>query len=155
MKQRRTSTWMGIALLYAFMLPAAAPAEDEGLISTLTKSLGVTETQATGGTRAIFQVAKQSLSSEDYGKVAAALPIVKQLLDKEDSASAGSAGATLGAISSLTGSDTAGVASLAATFSDLDMDAGMVEKFMPIIYSYAEKKGGPAVSALLKGALEK
>jgi hypothetical protein len=47
-----------------------------------------------------------------------------------------------------------GVASLAGSFSDLGMDVGMVQKFLPIVLSYAKSKGGDMVSGLLTSALQ-
>lgn len=54
---------------------------------------------------------------------------------------------------SLGGGDSKGVdmAGLPAIFGKLGMDGGMVAKFMPIILSFVQEKGGASVMELLKG----
>ena len=47
----------------------------------------------------------------------------------------------------------AGVASLAGSFSQLGMKAGMVNKFTPIILNYVKSSGGEPVMNILQSAL--
>jgi hypothetical protein len=46
------------------------------------------------------------------------------------------------------------LASLAGGFSKLGMDSGMIGKFIPIILSFVQSKGGEGVKALLEKALK-
>lgn len=48
----------------------------------------------------------------------------------------------------------AGLANLAAGFSNLNPDSGMIGKFIPIILSFAQSKGGDVVKSLLTGVLK-
>jgi len=46
------------------------------------------------------------------------------------------------------------LASLAGGFSKLGLDSGMIGKFIPIILSFAQSKGGDVVKKLLEKALK-
>lgn len=121
------------------------------LASMLVDNLGVTETQATGGAGALFQNAKDNLSTDDFKKVAEAVPGMDKYLAAAPSKS-DSAGA-LGKLSSL-GGDTGklgSLAGLAGSFDKLGMDSSMISKFTPVVLDYVQSKGGDSVAGLLKG----
>jgi hypothetical protein len=129
-------------------------AEDLGLVQLLSKNLGVTEKQATGGAGSIFNVAKQKLSADDFAQVAKAVPGI----DKMMATAPKSEGVTgmLGGASSLLGGSAPSVdkaASLSGSFSQLGMNAGMVNKFTPIILDYVKSKGGEQTMKILQSAL--
>jgi hypothetical protein len=46
-----------------------------------------------------------------------------------------------------------GIAGLAGGFSKLGLDAGMVTKFVPVILSFVQSKGGDGVKSILKKVL--
>ena len=69
----------------------------------------------------------------------------------------GGVGGMLGGItSSLGGSlgDAGGLMSLAGGFSKLNLDSGMIGKFVPIILSFVQGKAGDGVKNLLAGVLK-
>jgi hypothetical protein len=137
-----------------FDVNTSVRAEDLGLIQLLSSNLGVTEKQATGGAGSIFNVAKQKLSAGDFAQVAKAVPGIDNMM----AAAPKSEGATgmLGGASSLFGGSAASVdkvASLTGSFSQLGMNAGMVNKFTPIILDYVKSKGGEQTMKILQGAL--
>ena len=126
------------------------------LIDQLVKNLGVSEGAAKGGSGLIFQMAKQKLGAGDFGKVESAVPGISDLI-KSAPASGGMLGG-IGKIASGFGggaSQLGNLASLAGGFSKLGMDSGMIGKFIPIILSFAQSKGGDVVKALLEKALKK
>jgi hypothetical protein len=47
-----------------------------------------------------------------------------------------------------------GLTSLAGGFSKLGLDAGMIGKFVPIILSFVQSKGGNAVKGILEKVLK-
>ena len=47
-----------------------------------------------------------------------------------------------------------GLAGLAGSFSQLGLDAGMVNKFVPVILDFAQGAGGDSVMNLLQGVLK-
>jgi len=131
--------------LWAFDLAGAASAlgggstqekADTSLISTLTSQLGISSSQAIGGTAALMNEAKGNMSAEDYKTVTNALPGV----------SGNSNASALGSLSGMASS------SVGEIFKSLGMDSAMVDQFTPVILDYALKEGGPMVMNLLKDA---
>ena len=125
------------------------------LIEQLTKNLGVSESAAKGGTGLIFKMAQEKLGAGDFSKVAGAVPGINDLMK-----SAPKSGGMLGGLgkmaSGLGGSagQLGTLASLAGGFSQLGMDSGMIGKFIPIILSFVQSKGGDVVKSLLEKALK-
>jgi len=125
------------------------------LVDQLVKNLGVSEEAAKGGSGLIFNMAKAKLGAGDFGKVASALPGITDLMK-----SAPESGGVLGGIGKLASGLGGGagqlgnLASLAGGFSKLGLDSGMIGKFIPIILSFAQSKGGDVVKSLLQKALK-
>ncbi len=124
------------------------------LIGLLTKNLGVQENQAKGGAGLIFQMAKQKLGGEDFSTVSQAVPGMDDLLGAAPKS--GGLGGALGGFASRLGGDAAklgALGSLAGGFSKLGLDSGMISKFVPIILSFVQSKGGSTVKGLLEKVL--
>ena len=68
---------LGVTVLAGSGQPALAQAE--ALISALTSGLGVTETQAIGGSAAIFGLAQERLSPEEFASLSDSVPGVSEL----------------------------------------------------------------------------
>jgi uncharacterized protein (DUF697 family) len=120
-------------------------------VGQLTKGLSITPAQATGGAGALFSVAKSRLSPAEFGKIAAVVPGMGSFLK-----AAPSTGHTSG-LSALTASlpsNVAGPASAATAFQKLGLSPDMAGKFMPILTSFVQSKGGANVASLLSGALK-
>lgn len=120
---------------------SAAPAVDESLISNpliknLTSSLGVTPTQAVGGTAAIINNAKANMKPADFSTLSKQVPQVGTLL--------GAAPAGL-----------LGMGTLASQFSFLGMDASMITKFTPLVLEYLQSGATPAMDKILAAAMTK
>ncbi len=100
-------------------------------------------------------MAKEKLGAGDFGKVASALPGITDLMK-----SAPASGGVLGGIGKLASGFGGGagqlgnLASLAGGFSKLGLDSGMIGKFIPIILTFAQSKGGDVVKSLLQKALK-
>jgi len=142
------------AALLQFTFAAAAPAAGMELVDALTGKLGITADQAMGGAGALFNLAKQKLSAEDFAKVAEAIPDVGTLIEKAPKGT-GMKG-SIGQVTSMLGDQgkaLEGVAGLGEAFSSLGLDADMVGKFVPVILDFAQTKGGDTVMSLLKGVL--
>jgi hypothetical protein len=126
------------------------------LIGQLVQQLGVQEGQAKGGAGLLLKLAQQKLGG-DFGKVAQAIPGAQDLI--KDAPEAGGAAKLLGGLASAIGGGKAGgladLASLAGGFSQLKLDSGMVQKFIPVIISFVQSKAGKDVVALLMKALQK
>ena len=125
------------------------------LVDMLVKNLGVNENAAKGGAGLIFKLAQDKLGAGDFGKVSGAVPGIADLI-KAAPASGGLLGG-LGSLTSGLGGDAAklgNLASLAGGFSKLGLNSGMITKFIPIILSFVQSKGGNAVSAILEKVLK-
>lgn len=142
-----------LVLITAQSIPAHSldPASPE-LVGDLTKGLSVTPAQATGGAGALFGLAKSRLSPADFGKIASVVPGMGSFLKAAPATSHKSGG-----LSSLTGSlpsSVGGLASVAPAFQKLGLSPEMATKFVPILTSFVQSKGGAEVASLLSGALK-
>ena len=126
------------------------------LIDQLTKNLGVSQDQAQGGAGLLFKLAKDKLGGGDFSKVSAAVPGIDSLISASPTGGGGALGG-LGKLASGLGGTMGGLgslASLAGGFSNLGLDSGMIGKFVPIILSFVQSKGGEGVKALLEKAFK-
>ena len=116
------------------------------LIGTLVNTLGITEQQAEGGTGALFQNAKDNLSSEDFSKVSDAVPKMDNYLAAAPKAESKSGlGGALGSTLSSIGGDAAKAGSmrdLKSAFSKLGMDSSTLGKFVPVVLDFVQSEGG-------------
>ena len=152
-------TFSGLLRLSAIFLIVGwgsfAYAAEMDLVGLLTKNLGVSKTQATGGAGAIFDTASQKMRAADFAKVKAAMPEVQALMDAAPKGEKDSG--TLGGISSLVGkkgSDISSLPKLIGSFSKLGLSSDMVGKFVPIVLNYAKTKGGKGIFSLLESVLK-
>ncbi|HAC62574.1 MAG TPA: hypothetical protein DCF68_03320 [Cyanothece sp. UBA12306] len=124
------------------------------LIQILTENLGIQDSQAVGGAGLIFQLAKDKLGEDNFAKIANNVPGIEQMISSAPE-TGGMLGA-LGGLASAIGGEAAGIGnimSLAGGFSKLGLDNTMMAKFIPIILSFVENKGGDEIKNLLKQAL--
>jgi hypothetical protein len=126
------------------------------LITQLVSQLGVQEGQAKGGAGLLLKLAQSKLGG-DFSKVSAAVPGLQDLI--KSAPEAGGAGKLLGSLAGALGGGKAGgladLASLAGGFSQLKLDPQMISKFVPIIMSFVQSKGGQEAVKLLAGVLKK
>jgi hypothetical protein len=126
------------------------------LIDMLTSGLGVKEDEAKGGTGLLMNLAKEKLGAGDFGKIANVIPGVDDLIKTAPEADTGIMG-TLGKMASGMGGSMGQLgtlASLAGGFSKLGLDADMIGKFVPIILSFVQQKGGKDIGDLLAKAFK-
>ena len=127
------------------------------LIQQLTQGLGVDENQAKGGAGLIFKMAKEQLGDGDFAQVAGAVPAVSNLIGEAPAGGKGIAGAIgglAGAMGGGSGGKMANMAALAGGFGQLGLNPGMATKFVPIILSFVQSKGGDGVKDILAGVLK-
>lgn len=129
------------------------------LIQQLVSNLGVNEDQAKGGAGLLFNLAKEKLGSGEFQQITNAVPGVADLLKAVPESGGGMMGALGGAASALGGlggqmGSLGNLAQLAGGFSKLGLSTDMVGKFIPIVLSFVQNQGGPAVTGLLEKALK-
>ena len=125
-------------------------AGEDDLINLLTNDLEITTEQAMGGAGALFNYAKEGLSSEDFDKVSDAVPDMKGYLDAVPSLGGSSTGLLGKATESLVG-----MPAVTAAFDKLGLSQDMVGMFTPLLVNYVDEKGGEAVSGLLTKVFSK
>lgn len=156
---KRFSVWIGILCLFVVMVCGLQLVTSHGgtmdLISTLVDTLGITKDQAKGGSGALFQNAKDNLSTDDFQKVSDAVPGMDKYLAAAPAAKTKSSlGGSLGSsLSSLSGgaAKVGSMLDLTSAFSKLGMDSGTLGKFIPVVLNFVQSKGGESVVGLLKG----
>ena len=154
MKKIISGITVGVCLVISFLLlPASASAMDMGLISMLVNKLGVTKSQAQGGSGAIFKTAESRMSKEDYKQLKDEVPEVDTLQKFAPESKPSMLGSAASALGGKTGSSLGGTADLLSSFDSLGMDKDMLSKFTPIIYDYVKKNGSEMVMGLLQKAL--
>ncbi len=123
------------------------------LIGQLVAQLGVQEGQAKGGAGLLLKLAQDKLGG-DFSKIAALIPDAQQLIGAAPAA--GGAAKLLGGLAGAIGGGQAGnLAALASGFSQLKLDPEMIGKFVPILLSFVQSKGGSEIAQLLGGVLKK
>jgi len=134
-------------LIWALLLNACSSMESmmgmgssASLPATLSNQLGVSESQATGGTGAILAFARQRLAAGDFDLIAKAIPGSEQYL--------GLAKQLLGGMNI---NDKAG---LQSAFSKMGMSPDMLSKFTPVVTDYVSKAGSDQAGKLLAGLLK-
>jgi hypothetical protein len=129
------------AMLVAVLLAGCQHLESgstASLTDTLTKQLGVTQTQAAGGVGSMMEMSKAKLSPAQFEQVSKSMPGVDTYLKAAEGMG-------------LNVSDMAGVKS---AFSKLGMSPEMVDKFKPVVLDYAGQYGGDTTKSLLAAVLK-
>jgi hypothetical protein len=103
------------------------------LIKNLTSTLGVTPTQAIGGTAALINDAKGNMKPADFTTLTKQVPQAGTLLNA----------APAGLL---------GLGSLGSQFSFLGMDASMIAKFSPLVLEYLQSGATPGMDKILSAA---
>lgn len=105
------------------------------IVGALTKQLGVSNAQATGGLGSVLALAKEKLGGADFDKIAKVIPGADKYL-----------GAVTGKIGDMKG--------LSGALGKLGMNADQVAKFPPAVTEQVGKLGGADVGRLLGGVLK-
>ena len=141
----RKAAVVGIVVAFAAAGWASASPGVGSLVSVadvLSKSLGVSGDQASGGVGSILSLAQSKLSASDYTKVSSAIPGSDQYVQKAKD---------LGAVPSGGITDKSG---LDAAYQKLGISPDVAKKFTPMVVDYAGKMGGSTVGSLLGAALK-
>lgn len=126
------------------------------LIETLVEQLGVNGEQAQGGAGVLLNLVKEHVSGDDFSQIAGAIPDVDDMLSAAPD-SGGGLGGMLGSLGGMLGGKAGQMGQLAEAaqgFSKLDLDAGMVGKFIPVIIDFVKEQAGDDVMAILQKVLK-
>jgi hypothetical protein len=126
------------------------------LIQQLTSNLGVQEDQAKGGVGLLLKLAQDKLGAGEFSQVADAIPGANDMMSSAPDSGGGIAGTIGGIASALGGSKAEGLgdlASLAAGFSQLNLDTSQIGQFVPVLLSFVQGQGGDGVKGILEKVL--
>jgi hypothetical protein len=130
---------------------STSSSSSSGLVGQLSKELSITRPQARGGAGALFSLAKSRLTSDEFSKVAAAVPGMNGLLKAAPAPSQNSE------LSNLEGSlpgNMGRTAEAAEAFHKLGLSPSMATKFVPIMSKFVQSTGGQGAASLLEKALK-
>ena len=126
------------------------------IVDEIMKQVGVSKEQAEGGLGLIFKLAKDKLGA-DFSQVSNVVPEANGLIGKapadEQDAGGGLMGLLGGMASKLGLGDLEKLAELAAQFKKLGLDMEAVQKFVKVVMTFVESKGGTVVKDLLNKVL--
>ncbi len=125
------------------------------LVDTLVKQLGVTSTQATGGSGALFQIAKAKMTESAFSQLSQSIPEMNGILAAAPKTQTASAtNNLLSGLAAASGNSTLiNAASLVNTFQKLDLSKEMIAQFTPIVINYVKQNSGEVTANLLQAAL--
>jgi hypothetical protein len=121
------------------------------LVGQLSQQLSISRPQAQGGAGSLFALAKSRMSSDEFSKVAAAVPGMSRLLKAAPATGQSSELAGLGG--SLPG-NMGRTVEVAEAFHKLGLSPEMAGKFVPIMSKFVELRGGSSTASLLEKALK-
>lgn len=125
------------------------------LINLLTQNLGISNSQAEGGTGLLLDLAKKQLGGDDFSKVLGAIPNGDSMMKNIPKASG--LGGMLGGLGGMLGGkagNLGNLAALASGFSSLDMDKDMIQKFLPVVMSFLKEQGGGGIEGILEKVMK-
>jgi len=123
------------------------------LIDQLTKSLGISGSQAEGGAAVLFKAAKEKLGGEEFNKLLGGVPGLGDLLKKAPATGGGGLGGMLGSLAGAMGGNAGLIATVVGGFGKLGLKAEDAKKFVPVILGYLRTKVGPEVVSKLEKTL--
>jgi len=125
-----------------------APEGQANLLNTLGSQLNITPEQAVGGAGAMLGLARNNLSSDDYGQLTKAVPGLDLLSGANVLGGLSGLGDLLGsdkgnqsALDKALGNDVQNRGDLDSAFKALGMDTGMIGQFAPLILQYLGQQG--------------
>lgn len=134
-----------IAFAILTMFATSSFAQDSSdLVKQIMEKADVTEEQAEGGAGALFGMAKEELSADDFGKISDVVPNMGGLLDAVPSVGNKQTSVLGKAAKGLTG-----MPKVQAAFDKLGISQDKVALFTPVVVNYVEKKGGKVLGDML------
>lgn len=125
-----------------------APEGQAKLLNTLGSQLNITPEQAVGGAGAMLGLARNNLSSDDYGQLTKAVPGLDLLSGANVLGGLSGLGELLGndkgsqsALDKALGNDVQNRGDLDNAFKALGMDTGMIGQFAPLLLQYLGQQG--------------
>ena len=123
------------------------------LIDSLTKTLGISGTQAEGGAAVLFKAAKDKLGAAAFESQLGSVPGLHELLKKAPASGGGGLGGLLGGLAGAMGGNAALISTVVGGFGKLGLKPDDAKKFVPVILGFLRTKVGPDVVSNLEKTL--
>jgi hypothetical protein len=133
-----------LTLVLFTLIATSSFSQTSDMVKEIMKKADVTEDQAKGGTGALFEMAKEELSADDFGKISDVVPGMDDLLGSVPSLGSNKTSMLGNAAKTLTG-----MPKVQAVFDKLGISQEKVALFTPVVVNYVEDKGGKALGDLL------
>ncbi len=143
-------SWIRGAVILLLLLSFQTTAQDDGLASRIADKLDISLTKAQGGAGAIFEYAEDQLDDYDFDDLVDAVPEMDSLLDAAPEIDRDSRFGRISGNLRDFDSSRGGLAGLAASFEELNLDPEIISDFLPIIYDYVESESGERIADLLE-----
>lgn len=131
----------------------------DGLLSMLTSSLNVSDTQAEGGMGSIFNYVKENVSVDDFSQLASALPGVDSLLGQvpETADTQSSSGGLSGMLDTASqySDSLKSINDVKKQFEALGLDTEMIGQYISSAQSYLNTPEGAEAKKLFTQGVEK
>lgn len=143
-----TGQMMG--LFFEQAADAKSPSETE-LVNLLVERLGVDSRQAMGGMGAIFALARQRMTPEDFMQLSNSVPNMEQYLAVvPPSTTSFQLGIEANAVDV---NEVAGAEALNEAFQSLGMNPEMIPRFVTVVLQYLQQRSELAAMSLLQSAM--
>jgi len=123
------------------------------LIDQLTRSLGISGSQAEGGAAVLLKAAKDKLGAAEFDSQLGSVPGLHDLLKKAPASGGGGLGGLLGGLAGAMGGNAALIGSIVTGFGKLGLKPEDAKKFVPVILGYLRTQVGPDVVSSLEKTL--
>lgn len=131
------------------------------MVSSVADSLGITQEQAEGSLGAIFNYAKQNLSSKKFSALSDNIPQLESLIakapdtpvdDQDDNGNKSGALGMLGSASKYT-KTLGALTTLSSQFESMELSTENITQVVQSLYAYLDSEDGQEIKALLKKGL--
>lgn len=128
------------------------------LVKILTEQLNISSDQAEQGAGMLFSKLKDGLDTDDFSKIAGAIPGLDDLIGKAPAADASESGGLMGMIggaaSKLGMGNVGDMADLVTGFDKLGLDASQLKGFVTVVLQFLEDRLGVDAKALVEKYLQ-
>jgi len=124
------------------------------LVDQLVEQLGISSDQAQGGIGILLGLAREKMGAENFSQLTDAVP---DLAGMEESVPPAASSSSLGGLAASIGGGLGKlgqIGRLSEMFSSIDLKGDMVGRFLPIVLSFVQAKGGDTAKQLLAGVLK-
>jgi hypothetical protein len=141
-------------VILSLLLISTPALSENALVDSLTSQLGISTQQASAGAGAMFRMAKERLTDQEFSRIAAAVPDIDKLISAVPAMGEAAGGAA--DVATMLGGEGAlgNLVSIAGVFAELGISPEMIGSFTSIILDYLQQAGGIGTREMMQGAIQ-